>query len=113
MSCVVAAHVGERTVGSPGGEAFGERARSRDVSEIRAVDVHHEHVLLDEIAGVGTSAIAPEREPATGVTELKTLAGERGSPLVLLPHLGAATRPGRARREAQVGLQALCGLVSR
>ena len=45
---------------------------------------------------------------------LRALAAERRAPLVLLPSLADRGRkPAAALREAQVGLQALCGLVSR
>ena len=45
---------------------------------------------------------------------LRALAGERRAPLVLLPSLADRDRkPAAALREAQVGLQALCGLVTR
>ena len=45
---------------------------------------------------------------------LRALAGERRAPLVLLPSLADRGRkPAAALREAQVGLQALCGLVDR
>jgi hypothetical protein len=59
-------------------------------------------------------ACRAREEPAASRRALKGLAAERGSALLLLPHLGEpGERPARALREAQVGLQALCGWVSR
>jgi hypothetical protein len=55
-----------------------------------------------------------DREPASALRALKTLAESRRAPLVLMPQIGdLRERPGRSLKQAQVSLQAIHGVLRR